>query len=82
LAEFRYVSASLGAIAQLVERLLCKQDVVGSIPAGSTSFFGYALTADPLASPRGSERGAWAPTPGRACLVPKDVSFSRNIKVE
>jgi hypothetical protein len=25
-----------GALAQLVERLLCKQDVVGSIPSGST----------------------------------------------
>ena len=30
-----------GAIAQLVERLLCKQDVVGSNPSGSTK---YALT--------------------------------------
>ena len=27
-----------GAIAQLVERLLCKQDVVGSTPSGSTTF--------------------------------------------
>ena len=27
-----------GALAQLVERLLCKQDVVGSIPSGSTIF--------------------------------------------
>jgi hypothetical protein len=26
-----------GAIAQLGERLLCKQEVAGSIPAGSTS---------------------------------------------
>jgi hypothetical protein len=26
----------LGAIAQLGERLLCKQEVVGSIPSGST----------------------------------------------
>ena len=26
-----------GALAQLVERLLCKQDVVGSIPSGSTN---------------------------------------------
>ena len=25
-----------GALAQLVERLLCKQDVVGSTPSGST----------------------------------------------
>ena len=28
---------TLGAIAQLGERLLCKQEVVGSIPSGSTS---------------------------------------------
>jgi hypothetical protein len=26
-----------GAVAQLGERLLCKQDVVGSIPSGSTT---------------------------------------------
>src|SRR4029078_4615629 len=29
-----------GAIAQLEERLLCKQEVAGSIPAGSTSMTG------------------------------------------
>lgn len=28
---------SSGAVAQLVERLLCKQDVVGSSPSGSTN---------------------------------------------
>ena len=28
---------SSGAIAQLGERLLCKQEVVGSIPSGSTT---------------------------------------------
>ena len=28
--------ALIGAIAQLVERLLCKQDVGGSNPSGST----------------------------------------------
>jgi hypothetical protein len=27
-----------GAIAQLGERLLCKQEVTGSIPVGSTSY--------------------------------------------
>ena len=31
---------SSGAIAQLGERLLCKQDVVGSIPSGSTNTSG------------------------------------------
>ena len=33
-----------GAIAQLGERLLCKQEVVGSIPSGSTNF-DFALPA-------------------------------------
>ena len=33
---FRPVLVSFGAIAQLGERLLCKQEVVGSIPSGST----------------------------------------------
>ena len=30
-------SAFNGAIAQLVERVLCKHEVVGSIPSGSTT---------------------------------------------
>ena len=34
--DYRLRSLS-GAIAQLVERLLCKQDVGGSNPSGSTS---------------------------------------------
>ena len=29
----------IGAIAQLGERLLCKQEVTGSIPVGSTRFY-------------------------------------------
>ena len=33
-----------GAIAQLGERLLCKQEVVGSIPSGSTIFCSCFLT--------------------------------------
>ena len=33
----RYEKGSDGAIAQLGERLLCKQEVTGSIPVGSTS---------------------------------------------
>ena len=31
-----------GAIAQLVERVLCKHEVVGSIPSGSTIFCAIA----------------------------------------
>ena len=34
-----------GAIAQLGERLLCKQEVVGSIPSGSTSGFEFVQEA-------------------------------------
>ena len=33
--NFRALNRS-GALAQLGERLLCKQDVIGSIPIGST----------------------------------------------
>ena len=50
-----------GALAQLVERLLCKQDVVGSNPSGSTKLltfrfdrkacFGFPVQSD--ASPSG-----------------------------
>ena len=40
--------APSGAIAQLGERLLCKQEVVGSIPSGSTSL---DLEADFLDNP-------------------------------
>jgi hypothetical protein len=40
-----------GAIAQLGERLLCKQEVTGSIPVGSTriSRFGIQREAPPRA---------------------------------
>ena len=38
-----------GAIAQLGERLLCKQEVVGSIPSGSTNAVGLALCGKKLA---------------------------------
>ena len=34
--EFRLLSSDPGAVAQLGERLLCKQEVTGSIPVGST----------------------------------------------
>jgi hypothetical protein len=35
-------NSSSGAIAQLGERLLCKQEVTGSIPVGSTSFAAFS----------------------------------------
>jgi hypothetical protein len=37
-----------GAIAQLGERLLCKQEVVGSIPSGSTIFSCLGMNARPM----------------------------------
>ena len=33
------VESGFGVVAQLVERLLCMQEVVGSSPIDSTSFF-------------------------------------------
>ena len=35
-----------GAIAQLGERVLCKHEVVGSIPSASTRNFGWMLMSD------------------------------------
>jgi len=35
----------LGAVAQLVEHLLCKQEVTGSIPVSSTNPKGYISAA-------------------------------------
>ena len=34
-----FLAVSFGAIAQLGERVLCKHEVVGSIPSGSTRRF-------------------------------------------
>ena len=33
----------IGALAQLGERLLCKHQVIGSIPIGSTIFHAYII---------------------------------------
>ena len=35
--DMRHSSSGYGAIAQLGERVLCKHEVVGSIPSGSTT---------------------------------------------
>ena len=37
LAYGRIMEKRIGALAQMGERLLCKQDVIGSIPIGSTN---------------------------------------------
>ena len=53
---------AIGALAQMGEQLLCKHQVIGSIPIGSTKFsrdedilFVQALEPDEY-------RGAWRPT--------------------
>jgi uncharacterized Zn-binding protein involved in type VI secretion len=46
-----------GAIAQLGERLLCKQEVVGSIPSGSTNFRVRGAASAALAKSRNSAGG-------------------------
>ena len=38
---FRPPFPGLGAIAQLGERLVCNQEVVGSIPSGSTNYLAW-----------------------------------------
>src|SRR4029079_13664665 len=45
-----------GAIAQLGERLLCKQEVVGSIPSGSTSLRSWSETKAAASEPEGRRR--------------------------
>ena len=47
-----------GAVAQLGERLLCKQEVVGSIPSSSTSFRYQASGIRHRQTMRGAERDA------------------------
>ncbi len=42
-----------GAIAQLGERLLCKQEVVGSIPSGSTSGYEFVQEVTRFAASNG-----------------------------
>ena len=44
----RFAPLDQGAIAQLGERLLCKQEVAGSIPAGSTKLSKSIRCARPL----------------------------------
>jgi hypothetical protein len=47
----RAIVSRIGAIAQLGERVLCKHDVVGSIPSGSTNFVGADDSATRSRSP-------------------------------
>ena len=47
-----------GAIAQLGERLLCKQEVVGSTPSGSTNF-GVVPAGDLIEAIGFKRLGSW-----------------------
>ena len=44
-SERRSSAMLIGAVAQLGERLLCKQEVVGSIPSSSTSLQVFSLSS-------------------------------------
>jgi hypothetical protein len=70
-----------GAIAQLGERLLCKQEVVGSIPTGSTSSHTRRL---PRHDSRDDQNLPWAcmPEPGSVDrAVPlRIVPFFKNLE--
>ena len=58
-ADYGGTGSSLGAIAQLGERLLCKQEVGGSIPPGSTRLSGTPSTnTHQIVRIRGSRVGA------------------------
>jgi hypothetical protein len=61
--------SALGGIAQLGERVLCKHEVVGSIPSASTIFdalsAGAYLSAFWTRGPERSEGKAKWPPPGR-----------------
>jgi hypothetical protein len=71
-------AVSSGAIAQLGERLLCKQEVVGSIPSGSTS-------GERLPIVRENKKSRNAITPSKASLrrvlsdIVKRRSFRANV---
>jgi hypothetical protein len=56
-----------GAIAQLGERLLCKQEVVGSIPSGSTRP-AAVRPVRPARAACGSRRLRVAQMPSRCCV--------------
>ena len=63
----RDYNRSQGAIAQLEERLLCKQEVTGSIPVGSTATCSPPLQAATRMSRAGRTAPASAGPTARAC---------------
>jgi hypothetical protein len=55
-----------GALAQLGERLLCTQEVSGSIPLGSMrNCLGNSASSDEMAALRAGDRGAGTPGASR-----------------
>ncbi len=59
-----------GAVAQLGERLLCKQEVVGSIPSGSTNFRGGAgFNTGQIRAAKRRGKPKWAPAGQAVSLV-------------
>ncbi len=62
-----------GAIAQLGERVLCKHEVVGSIPSGSTIHFVHGVASRHydlfVLDPSDLRANGWAPPPIRQLLI-------------
>ncbi len=64
--QLMHSSSGYGALAQLGERVLCKHEVVGSIPTGSTTLRlaatrGAAQGRDAGSSTQEPKGGAWCP---------------------
>lgn len=65
--QLTHSSSGYGALAQLGERVLCKHEVVGSIPTGSTTLrpSGYAWRGQRVehagSSTHEPKGGAWCP---------------------
>jgi hypothetical protein len=69
----RAIVSRIGAIAQLGERVLCKHDVVGSIPSGSTIFVGAGAPV-PGAGRQRRRIGA-PPAPKIISVIEKEIQF-------
>jgi hypothetical protein len=68
-----------GAIAQLGERVLCKHEVVGSIPSGSTRWFVSSADVRRHLSAKTNSFACFTPD-GAACVI-SDIVKRRSIRV-
>jgi hypothetical protein len=83
----KHSSSGYGAIAQLGERVLCKHEVVGSIPSGSTSLRRLRLLrlGEPdrgegcRAEARKSEGG---PSPDRPVTIVRETSLRTAVRMD